>query len=463
MRLRALSSLAFFLGILSSSFFACRPTDAVFAANMTGGYKYAWSNNVGYINFENVAVADGALSGYAWSKNAGWMRFDPLNGGVSNNNGDLSGYAWGEQLGWINFNNVSINTATGKFSGTATGDLVGTLTFDCPTYCDVRTDWRPACPTVANTATYNSYPTCGPATCNSGYTISSGACVVIGGGGGGSLNPPITPIPPLEPDSPPGQEPETSSEPTGNTTEPDSKTPTNATTRNNHDVLESEQISDVSRPIADNITHFFEDLGKQLPPLQAEESRQESFNAPLTVEPEQAGLLVWDFTTPEMTRESKRQAVIIELPREIAAEALTITVNLTTPELVVRREQATLLGAVFSVIAMNRQNEEIHKFNQPIKITLIIPEDLRGRKDLGVYSLSDKADSWSPVADAVFDEISASFYVDHLTHFAIFAAKDDPQEAPSHFLAACSSFWIYIIAALILFWFFYRRKKKTRT
>ena len=45
------------------------------------------------------------------------------------------------------------------------------------------------CTTVANTATYHSYPTCGPATCNSGYSVSGGACVASGGGspsGGGS-------------------------------------------------------------------------------------------------------------------------------------------------------------------------------------------------------------------------------------------------------------------------------------
>jgi hypothetical protein len=166
----------------------------VSAGTILSSYKYAWSNNIGYINFENVIVSDSTLSGYAWSKNSGWIKFNPAQGGVLNDNGDLSGYAWGEQLGWINFDNVSIDTSTGKFSGTATGTLIGTLTFDCPNYCDVRTDWRPVCPTVTNAATYNAYPTCGPATCNSGYTVSGGACVVIGGGGGG-VNPTPTPEP----------------------------------------------------------------------------------------------------------------------------------------------------------------------------------------------------------------------------------------------------------------------------
>jgi hypothetical protein len=151
----------------------------VLAGSILSSYKYAWSNNSGYINFEDVIVNDNALSGYAWSKNQGWIDFSPTNGGVLNSNGNLSGYAWGEQLGWIDFNNVSIDTSTGKFSGTATGTLIGILTFDCPNFCDVRTDWRPTCPTVPNAKTYNAYPTCGPASCNSGYIVSGDSCITI--------------------------------------------------------------------------------------------------------------------------------------------------------------------------------------------------------------------------------------------------------------------------------------------
>jgi len=99
---------------------------------------------VGYINFENVIVDNSTLSGYAWSENAGWIKFNPAQGGVTQDgNGNLSGSAWGERLGWIDFGNVAIDTANGQFSGTATGTLVGTITFDCPNYCDVRADWRP--------------------------------------------------------------------------------------------------------------------------------------------------------------------------------------------------------------------------------------------------------------------------------------------------------------------------------
>ncbi|MBI3633291.1 MAG: hypothetical protein HY226_03300 [Candidatus Vogelbacteria bacterium] len=42
--------------------------------------------------------------------------------------------------------------SNGKFSGTASGDLVGTITFDCH-FCDVETDWRPAIAVSSNTVT----------------------------------------------------------------------------------------------------------------------------------------------------------------------------------------------------------------------------------------------------------------------------------------------------------------------
>jgi hypothetical protein len=120
------------------------PFSNVSAGAVLNSHKYAWSNNVGYINFEGVTVGDSALGGYALSANKGFIKFDPARGGVLNDGaGNLSGFAWGEQLGWIDFNNVSIDS-NGKFSGTATGALAGTITFDCPNYCDVATDWRPA-------------------------------------------------------------------------------------------------------------------------------------------------------------------------------------------------------------------------------------------------------------------------------------------------------------------------------
>lgn len=134
---RILTITLFALGLLT-------PLSYASAGTIVGVHKFAWSDNVGYINFEHVIVNDATLKGYAWSSNKGFINFEPAAGGVINDGaGNLSGSAWGEQLGWISFSGVHINTSNGLFSGTASGVLVGSINFDCPSFCDVETDWRP--------------------------------------------------------------------------------------------------------------------------------------------------------------------------------------------------------------------------------------------------------------------------------------------------------------------------------
>ncbi len=111
-----------------------------------GNNGYAWSNDSGWVNFGatdgNIHITDNGITGYAWNSNYGWINMNPSNGGVHvATNGNLSGYAWGSNLGWINFTGVSI-TSLGKITGTASGDIIGTLTFDC-TNCSIETDYLP--------------------------------------------------------------------------------------------------------------------------------------------------------------------------------------------------------------------------------------------------------------------------------------------------------------------------------
>ncbi len=108
--------------------------------------KYAWSNQTGWINFKtvngNIKISDSGITGYVWNSNYGWINMSPTNDGVKvATNGSLSGYAWGTNIGWIDFSGVSINSS-GRFVGTATGKIIGTLTFDCPN-CNVSTDYVP--------------------------------------------------------------------------------------------------------------------------------------------------------------------------------------------------------------------------------------------------------------------------------------------------------------------------------
>lgn len=159
------------LGLITPVFFASAATV------ITTGY--GWSNDIGWINFSPkdsngnfigvVIDSNNKLSGYAWSENYGWINFNPTGtdctvdsgcGVKINNNGTLIGSAWGENLGWVDFGSTVINSK-GQFTGTASGDIVGTIAFtNCGTGCGVQTDWQPIVGQSGGTSTYapTSYP-----------------------------------------------------------------------------------------------------------------------------------------------------------------------------------------------------------------------------------------------------------------------------------------------------------------
>ena len=116
------------------------------------GSQYAYSENVGWLNFEpNVAgpnvgttVSNDKLTGFIWAENIGWLNLDPNdsdpNTGISNDGaGNLSGYAWGENVGWVNLDpnvpgdsnhyGVTID-GFGSFDGWAWGENIGWINFN---------------------------------------------------------------------------------------------------------------------------------------------------------------------------------------------------------------------------------------------------------------------------------------------------------------------------------------------
>jgi len=125
------------------------------------GFKYAYGENVGWINLKpnegpGVTVTGSGIEGMAWGENIGWINLSPANGGVFNNGaGKLSGSAWGENVGWISFScentdscgtayyGVTIDPADGKFSGHAWGENVGWVNF-APNGVSVKTSWPDA-------------------------------------------------------------------------------------------------------------------------------------------------------------------------------------------------------------------------------------------------------------------------------------------------------------------------------
>lgn len=125
-------------------------------------FGWAWSENIGWISFNNTSGggsvsygvnidSDGIFSGYAWSENVGWISFNQaeLSGcpsGTCRAEVDLSSHevsGWARALahgdgwdGWIRLRGsnygVKINDATQEFEGWAWGDVVvGWISFNC--------------------------------------------------------------------------------------------------------------------------------------------------------------------------------------------------------------------------------------------------------------------------------------------------------------------------------------------
>jgi len=144
------------------------PTGASGAA-ISNTYHYAWSGNVGWIDFAysggNVRVPIGAgdLNGGAYVlSDASWVSLNcvftdscsSVSYKVSSDaNGNLSGWAWSESFGWISFASttpitygVKVATTTtanyqaGEFDGYAWSENIGWISFNCKTGGDNQTD-----------------------------------------------------------------------------------------------------------------------------------------------------------------------------------------------------------------------------------------------------------------------------------------------------------------------------------
>jgi hypothetical protein len=67
-------------------------------------FSTLFSGSSGYA--ENIDPFNEGLK-YAYGENVGWINFKPSQGpGVTVTNSAVTGYAWGENIGWINFNST---------------------------------------------------------------------------------------------------------------------------------------------------------------------------------------------------------------------------------------------------------------------------------------------------------------------------------------------------------------------
>ncbi|MCC5822087.1 MAG: hypothetical protein JJU44_02235 [Planctomycetes bacterium] len=130
------------------------------AQQVDPNHKFAWGENIGFLNFADAGNPPGAqgvfaypthLEGFVWGENIGWINLGDgdgpyanttgLNFGVNRDpdNGHLSGFAWAENVGWINFSGGALASPANpariennRFRGFAWGENIGWINLDDP-------------------------------------------------------------------------------------------------------------------------------------------------------------------------------------------------------------------------------------------------------------------------------------------------------------------------------------------
>ncbi len=145
--------------ILSAAAFLSAGAFALGASNIDASLKYAWGENVGWLNWrdanggsQGAEIRATCLSGFVWAENVGFINLgdgSPANGSRYGNtdgsdtgvnidaNGDLYGYAWGENIGWVNFDTrakgaqrARVDSAARRLRGYVWGENIGWINLD---------------------------------------------------------------------------------------------------------------------------------------------------------------------------------------------------------------------------------------------------------------------------------------------------------------------------------------------
>lgn len=148
--------------VLAAVALAALAAPAMAQTTVNSTNKFAWGENVGWINFrdanngvQGVRFTTGSfLSGFAWGENIGYINFGdgtPTNGvSYANVNGNdagvnydagtdkVTGLAWGENVGWINFTlptlpanqQATYDSANRRLRGYAWGENIGWINLD---------------------------------------------------------------------------------------------------------------------------------------------------------------------------------------------------------------------------------------------------------------------------------------------------------------------------------------------
>lgn len=408
-----MTSLSYFKIVLVVSFYIFFPASVLLASESSSTIEAgsatsrichdAACSDYGSVNWRPtgataVSVTDSGLSGYAWGDEIGWINLDPTDSGVSINTttGALSGYAFANTGSWINFNPTDVSGGTdvgvvingdGEFTGWAwvSGAYGGWMKFDCTSAntC-VKTDWRPLGSRTTDEIDEEE---------NTG-SISSGGIPISN-----EEPAPVVTLPPFVIPNP-GQ----------------------------YDDTETVPVGQIPTFIRDRITDFYKAVENDEPEIRTFPNHVESYNAPLDIAPDQGGLLVWNFSDSDT--EAFPRAVTIEVPRyatDIGATFFVYTYDKETVPITSAAARFTIHDQVFEIVAFDSNGNQITSFNQPLRITLFVPDILPQDISVGVYQYSDGDIAWERILPVVQSQSSISFEVNHLSYFMIVSGEALPE------------------------------------
>ena len=311
-----------------------------------------------------------ASANYAWGENMAWINFAPTTSGVYSGlaitDTAITGYAWSAIDGWINFGPTNsgqgvTNTSDGVLDGNAWSSNLGWISF-------------------------------------AGVTINSSGKFIGTAGTEGSI---------------PGRISFDCMQCNVTTDwRPLSARTVDVVISSNKSSGNTGNTGNTSGTIHQNIVQTFKDISLPVPTDIVSSDHVEAYNAPLVVLPNQTGLLAETFESGV--------GAIVQIPAHAYTSGLTIEITKQNPA----EENTSLFSfaygdGVFSVVAKDSSGTLVHSFMKPIKITLSIPVNLAGRADIGVYWYDVAHKNWVAVPNVTYTGTTASFYVNHLTIFAV--------------------------------------------
>ncbi len=223
--------------------------------------------------------------------------------------------------------------------------------------------------------------------------------------------------------------------------------------------------ADTATQGTDCIAAFYKRIEKKEPAIRLTPNHTEACSDSLRIAARDSGLLVFDVSDGVAPTKTTTRAVIVEFPSGASSSWLTLHTERISPETYAPSlARYDLVGdSLFSIYAEDADGKTYVAIPGAVRITLIIPEDMRG-KLVQVYRYQPTTNTWVSVATEGNSAYDVTFNASELGIFAI-AATDkqnilvqELSNLPASFIAGGTAVPLLGIALLGLFAILRRRR-----